>query len=104
MWDNATAQLAQRVNTLATQTSFFSGKTVGGASVFLPLLMTTNIYGTSNPRWIGRPFQILLVPSDLGYGAEVDVPIDAGVTGKFRVIARNAELYGNLMVAVRRTS
>lgn len=103
MWDNAASSNGQRVNTAIAGSSYYTHKTVAGSSIFQPLLITTNIFG-SNTRWVGRPYQMLTCPDDLGYGAEIDVPIDAGVTGRFRVIARGAETNGHFLVAVRRTT
>lgn len=101
MWDNATAQLLGRVNT-QTSVSSYAGRTLAGSYIFLPLLTTTNIYG-ANTRWVGRPFQMLLCSDDLVYGTEVDVPIDSGVTGKFRVVGRVGDSTGHYRCVVRRT-
>jgi hypothetical protein len=101
MWDNAAAALTCRVNTIAP-TSYCPSRALSGAAVFCPVLVTTQVYG-ANSRWMGRVFQMLLCPDDLGFGAEADVPIDTGTTGTFKVIARVTEANGKWRVAVRRT-
>jgi hypothetical protein len=65
-------------------------RTVSGAYIYEPIMIETTIFGASNNRWIGRIFQSLHCDDNLAFGAEVQVPIDVGVVGTFKVVGRAA--------------
>lgn len=51
-----------------------------GNTIYWPLFIRNSVHQLK-----GRMYQILICPVDLAYGSEVTVPIDTGVTAKFRV-------------------
>lgn len=53
------------------------------AHAFIKAFVSTADYG----QWAGRCPQVVIGPNVLAAQAEVDVPIDAGVTGRFRVLS-----------------
>ncbi len=67
-------------------------RTVSGAYIYEPIMIETSIFGSGNNRWIGRLFQSLHCDDMLAYGAEVQVPIDIGSVGTFKVVGRAAYL------------
>ena len=57
-----------------------------------------NLYGASNMRIVGRPFQVLTSDDGLAFGAEVTVPIDVAATGVFKVIGKAASQQQKVLV------
>ncbi|MBZ5499724.1 MAG: hypothetical protein LAP85_25265 [Acidobacteriia bacterium] len=101
MMSNATATATGRAsgsnlpvaNTRAT-------KTVSGAYVYDPIMIETSIFGAGNNRWIGRIFQCLRCDDGLAFGAEIQVPIDVGTVGTFKVVGRVA--YNGSKMCIRK--
>lgn len=73
-------------------------KAIDGTYIYSPVLLSTNLYGASNMRLVGRPFQVLTSDDGLAFGAEVTVPIDVAATGVFKVIGKAASQQQKVLV------
>ena len=99
MMSNATpANMRAGVNSYAPNPR--AQKAIDGTYIYSPLLLSTSLYGASNMRIVGRPFQVLMCDDGLAFGAEVTVPIDVAATGVFKVIGRPAS--SQQKIAVRK--
>jgi hypothetical protein len=93
MVDNATAGYAQRTHHYGASagTVTMALTTMNGSRIYRPVGLWCKPTGDAvNSRFCGRRYQALLVEGNLSFGAKITVPIDAGLSGLFRVSAMYA--------------
>ncbi len=88
MLDNGTAAIAVRVCRLACNLSTNVQQGPGGEDIFSSAEVLANMSGTV--RRVGRYYQAFEVDGAKAAGAELDAPIDSGVTGTFKVVGNAA--------------
>jgi|GEM_PF-6793520 hypothetical protein len=90
MSDSGTPALLDRVASYNVQVSQqpCPQRDTSGYRIFLPYGLWALTPGDARRLYAGRAYQMLWAPSDVGAnGAEISAPVDAGVTGTFRVLS-----------------
>lgn len=102
MWDAGSSQVVGRLCAFdpASSTSRRPCQTLSGANIFYPAMVATRLQG-GYARWVGRIPHTLLCGDWIGYGGEVQVPIDAGVNVTFKVVGKAAGV-PHAMLCVRK--